>query len=220
MLKDEDLISFDQFEAAIFDLDGTLVHSEHVWDQAKREILASYGITPSQSLLDKHVGRGLNGFLDDVFEQSLSGEEYDEVRNKIGARADVLLPELSLPVEGAAEYLSALHVKGVRIAICSSSPERHIQSAIDRLSLQSQVELYVSGSDLPRGKPDPLPYQTTLQRLGLSASKACAFEDSAPGAESALAAGLTVFGIGVPIAGTEFPKRTIQVKCFRDLPLP
>lgn len=220
MLKDEDLISFDQFEAAIFDLDGTLLHSEHVWEQAKREILASYDITPSQSLIEKHVGRGLNGFLVDVFEQSLSDEEYEEVGNQIGARADVLLPELSLPVEGASEYLNALHAKGLRIAICSSSPERHIQSAIDKLSLQNQVELYVSGSDLPRGKPDPLPYQTTLQRLGLSASQACAFEDSSPGAESALAAGLTVFGIGVPVAGTKFPKRTIQVRCFRDLPLP
>ena len=55
-----------RYRAAIFDLDGTLVHSEHVWEKAKIEVTARYGKRPSRELLDAHVGRGLKDFLDEA----------------------------------------------------------------------------------------------------------------------------------------------------------
>jgi beta-phosphoglucomutase-like phosphatase (HAD superfamily) len=48
----------------------------------------------------------------------------------------------------------------------------------------------VLGEDLSRAKPDPLPYLEALRRLGVSADRAIAFEDSQPGAAAALAAGV------------------------------
>ncbi|WP_170381924.1 HAD family hydrolase [Ruegeria atlantica] len=195
---DDTSVDFSSFDAAIFDLDGTLVHSEHVWERAKREVLASYDIQVDPSLFHAHIGRGLKGFLDDAFGRSLNAQEHEEIGNKIGARADLLLPGHRTPVEGAADFLRSLHDSGVRIAICSSSPMRHIHSAIEFLSIQQQVELCVSGADLPRGKPDPLPYNETLRRLDVVAQRACAFEDSVSGIRSALSAELAVFEVVGP----------------------
>src|SRR5690606_24806420 len=166
------------YRAAIFDLDGTLVHSEHVWERAKIEVTARYGKQPSRALLDAHVGRGLRDFLDELFGYPLSPETRREIGDQIGAEADIWLERLREPVPGAGEWLRDLAEAGLRIAICSSSPRRHIASAVEMLGITELVEVVVSGAELPRGKPDPLPFLTTLDGLALPAHDAFAVEDS------------------------------------------
>ncbi len=201
MAIDQEIPDFSAFSAAIFDLDGTLVHSEHAWAEAKLTVLRRHGLSATQALLDAHVGRGLNGFLDDAFGRALGAREQVEIGNEIGAMADKLLPQMREPVAGAADVLCRLHDSGLRIAICSSSPRRHIASAMQMLEISGRVETVVSGADLPRGKPDPLPYSTTLSKLGVPPGAACAFEDSVAGVTSALSAGLSVLAIGPGCTG-------------------
>ena len=208
---------FRRFQAAIFDLDGTLVHSEHVWEMAKRKVVARYGFNPTQTLLDAHVGRGLDGFLDDVFGRPLTPFEQKDFGDQIGAIADALLPLMRTPVPGAADLLADLHKKGLRIAICSSSPRRHIISAIKMLGIENHIELLVSGAELQRGKPDPMPYQKTLEDLKLPGDSVCAFEDSVSGATSALAAGLTVFAIGNGCTLPSFDECSFRAEDFQTL---
>ena len=93
---------------------------------------------------------------------------------------------------------------GVTVAICSSSPRRHILAAVAQLGVQDHIAQIVSGADLPRGKPDPLPYLETLRLLDLPATAAFAVEDALPGVYSARDAGLSVVGIGPESARPEF----------------
>ncbi|MFZ1338573.1 MAG: HAD family phosphatase [Paracoccaceae bacterium] len=183
-------------QAAIFDLDGTLVQSESAWEEAKRGVLAAEGVTIAQADYDAFVGRGLRGFLAHVFGPGLPEDHRDALAARIGAEADVLLPQMRQPISGAASAVVELAEAGLRIAVCSSSPRRHILAALVQLNLADRISVIVSGADLPRGKPDPLPYMETLAQLGLNADQAFAVEDALPGAISAHAAGLTVIGIG------------------------
>lgn len=207
---------FNGFQAAVFDLDGTLVHSEHAWEAAKIEILAQYGLVPSRDVLEAHVGRGLAGFLDEVFDHPLSRDQRRKIGDQIGKAADVLLPKMREPVTGAAELLTILHDRGMRIAVCSSSPRRHIVSALAMLGVTDRIEVIVSGVGLSRGKPDPLPYTVTLSALDLSPQAACAFEDSLPGARSAFRAGVSVFAIGKGCTGSVFDFCHIRAENFFD----
>jgi HAD superfamily hydrolase (TIGR01509 family) len=184
------------YKAAIFDLDGTLVLSEPAWEEAKRRVLARIGLTVPQSVYDAFVGRGLRGFLNEVLGPDLSDERRTALADQIGAEADILLPQLRQPVPGATAAVLRLIGAGLGIAVCSSSPHRHIVAALDQLGLSDHIPTLVSGADLPRGKPDPLPYLKTLRRLNLSPDQAFAIEDALPGARSAHAAGLAVIGIG------------------------
>ncbi len=183
------------YKAAIFDLDGTLVVSEPAWEEAKRRVLAGLGIRTSQDTYDAFVGRGLRGFLNEVLGPDLSDARRTELANQIGAEADVLLPQLRQPVPGAAETVLRLVGAGLNVAVCSSSPRRHIVAALEQLGISDLIGVLVSGADLPRGKPDPLPYLETLRRLKLGPDAAFAVEDALPGARSAHAAGLMVIGI-------------------------
>ncbi|MCA0270942.1 MAG: HAD family phosphatase [Proteobacteria bacterium] len=189
-------MNLSRFRAAIFDLDGTLVHSEPAWEAAKRRVLGRLGVEVPQSTYDAFVGRGLRGFLTEVLGPDLTDSRRAELADEIGAEADVLLPVLRQPVPGAAQSVIRLAESGLRIAVCSSSPRRHIHAALDQLGLADRAGVIVSGADLPRGKPDPLPYLETLRLLDLGPAEAFAVEDALPGVISAHAAGLAVIGIG------------------------
>ena len=165
-----------RFKAAIFDLDGTLVLSEPAWEEAKRRVLAGIGVKVAQSTYDAFVGRGLRGFLTEVLGQGLTDSYRTDLASEIGAEADVLLPLLRQPIPGAAQSVIRLTEAGLRVAVCSSSPRRHIHAALDQLGLVDRVSMIVSGADLPRGKPDPLPYQETLRLLDLGPDEAFAVE--------------------------------------------
>lgn len=207
-----------RFKAAIFDLDGTLVHSEPAWEAAKRRVLDRLGIEVPQATYDAFVGRGLRGFLTEVIGTGLTDARRAELADEIGAEADVLLPLLRQPIAGAAQSVIRLADAGLRIAVCSSAPRRHILAALVQLELLDRVSAIVSGADLPRGKPDPLPYLETLRLLELGPDEAFAIEDALPGVISAHAAGLTVIGIGQHSLGPAFaPYCRFQVRNFQDL---
>ncbi len=192
------------YKAAIFDLDGTLVHSEPAWEEAKRRVLARLGIQIPQAVYDAFVGRGLRGFLTEVLGPDLSDERRTVLANQIGAEADVLLPLLRQPLPGAARSVIRLAEAGLRLAVCSSSPRRHILAALEQLELTDRIAVIVSGADLPRGKPDPLPYLETLRLLALDPAEAFAVEDALPGVISAHASGLDIIGIGRTCVNLDF----------------
>jgi HAD superfamily hydrolase (TIGR01509 family) len=189
-------VKLKRYRAAIFDLDGTLVHSEPAWEAAKRRVMGGLGVEVPQTTYDAFVGRGLRGFLTEVLGHDLTDAHRTDLANKIGAEADVLLPLLRQPVPGAAQSVIRLAEAGLRIAVCSSSPRRHIHAALSQLGLVDRVGTIVSGADLPRGKPDPLPYLEALRLMDLAPVDAFAVEDALPGVISAHAAGIDVIGIG------------------------
>lgn len=208
-----------RFSAAIFDLDGTLVHSEHVWERAKIEVTARYGRRPTRALLDAHVGRGLKDFLDELFGMPLTPEMRRAIGDQIGAEADLWLDRLREPIPGARDWLVGHAEAGRRIAVCSSSPRRHIDGALEMLGLRDIVELAVSGAELPVGKPDPLPFMTTLTGLGLAARDAFAVEDSVAGARSAAGAGLFTIAVGPGCTGPAYDFCPLRAESFADLTL-
>lgn len=211
------MLDLRHFKAAIFDLDGTLIHSEPAWEASKIDVLDEYGIVPSRALLDAYCGRGIRDFLNEAFGRSLTAEETEEIGNKIGARADILLPQMRSQISGASDLLCNLHDFGLKIAICSSSPRRHIVDAIDMLGIANRISALVSGAELPRGKPDPLPYLTTLELLEVEATSTCAFEDSHPGVSSATAAGLAVFAVGTGCSHKDFAQCLYRSETFEEI---
>ena len=109
-----------RYRAAIFDLDGTLVHSEPAWEAAKRRVLGRLGVEVPQATYDAFVGRGLRGFLTEVLGSDLTDARRTNLANEIGAEADILLPLLRQPIPGAASSVNRLIDAGLQIAVCSS----------------------------------------------------------------------------------------------------
>jgi sugar-phosphatase len=205
---------FTRFSAAVFDLDGTLVHSEPAWQRAKRQVAEAHGLAVSAATLDAFVGRSLADFVAEILGARVGPEARARAAAEIERIAALELSRTARPVPMAAEFARSLHAAGLRLAVCSSSPRHLIGTALRGLGLEAEVGVVVSAADLPRGKPDALPYRATLEGLGLEAAQVCAFEDSLPGARSAVEAGLWTAAIGPDCTGPAFGFCQLQAPSF------
>ena len=182
-------------EAAIFDMDGTLVESEHIWAEAKQDIAQCAGKNITDDELKQYIGRGLNDFIDEVLEPTTL-KQRTELNQKI--KENVLKDygyKIRL-IDGAVDILNAFSSAGIRIAICSSGPLQAIENSLLALNVTELVEVIVSGETLSMNKPNPLPYLHTLEKLDVEARNAIVFEDTISGLKSATAAGITTIVVG------------------------
>ena len=205
------------FRAAIFYLDGTLVESEPAWELAKTRVATRHGRIAAPEVLAAHVGRGLDAFVHEVFGPVLTTDSHAAVSAEILAEAAHLLPKMRAPIEGAVEMVHVLHQRGLRLAICSSSSRHHIDDALALLGLTDEFEVIVSAADLPRGKPDPLPFQTAVDALRLNPSQVFAVEDSWPGVQSAVSAGLYTVAVGQGCTHPKFGICQIRAENYATL---
>ncbi len=181
-------------KALIFDMDGTLVHSDPVHLRAFSEILRPEGVT-----IDEHVYRStIIGRTNEAIFASLlphrSMEEHLAFADEKEATFRRLALELK-PLDGLIELLDWADERGIRIALVTNAPRLNAEHMLDVLGLTERFPVQITIDQVERGKPDPLPYLTALERLGVHAGEAIAFEDSPSGMKAAKAAGLFSFGV-------------------------
>ena len=210
------LVDLARFDAAVFDLDGTLVDSEPAWEKAKRIVADRHGRPITQAQMDASVGRSMDEMVATVFAPA-TPEAARAIEMEIFAEGETWLGDLRQPIPGAADFLRDLHGRGLRIALCSSAPEYLIRDALAQLQVLDLVEVIVSADPLPRRKPDPYPYQLTAEKLGLPPARLIGFEDALPGAQSAKGAGLFTAAIGPAATGAEFAFCDLQAADYPDL---
>ena len=196
-------INLTRFRAAIFDLDGTLVDSEPAWEAAKHAVAARHGRQITEAQILASVGRSMDELVAQVFAPA-TPEAARAIEEEVFAAVDTWMPSLRRPIPGAADFLRELHGRGLRIALCSSSPERLIRDALEQIGVLDVVEVIVSADPLPRRKPDPMPYEATVKTLGLPPEAVIVFEDAIAGVRSAKGAELFTAGIGPEVAAPEF----------------
>lgn len=189
-------------EAVVLDFDGLIIDSEVAVAAAWSEVFEREGFVLPQDLWRSMVGtRENDGVLWDELER-LSGRRLaraagDSERRRRGVELSAALPALP----GVEAVLRSARVHGVRIGLASSSSRWWVEGHLDRLALSHYFDAVCTREDAKRSKPFPDIYRTVLERLGVDARSALAFEDSSPGVTAAKAAGLTV--VAVPGSYTE-----------------
>ena len=104
---------------------------------------------------------------------------------------DRLLTDPRADERQLAEAVWDLHCAGIRVAVVTGGHWAGVNRRIRELLGDGAVEVLVTGDEVNRPKPDPEAYQHALWQLGIRAADAMAVEESTPGLQAALAAGLT-----------------------------
>jgi HAD superfamily hydrolase (TIGR01509 family) len=179
----------------IFDMDGVLVDSEQVWDQARRDVVAAHGGTWKDSATRDMLGMSSKEWSVYVVEQ-LGTPLTPEQVNAAVVEAMLRGYERHLPLlpgaREAIERLGARHTLG----LASSSNRPVIDLVLETMGVSERFAATVSSEEVARGKPAPDVYLEALRRLG--SSEGVAIEDSENGIKSAHAAGLRVIAIPNP----------------------
>lgn len=189
-------------KALIFDMDGTLVHSDPVHLQAFVEVLSPEGVT-----VDEHVYRStIIGRTNESIFASLLPHRTTEEHVAFADEKEAAFRRLALdlkPLDGLFDLLDWAKERGIKVALVTNAPRLNADHMLDVLSLTKRFPVQITIDQVARGKPDPLPYLTALERLGVRADEAVAFEDSPSGMKAAKAAGLFSFGVLTGLSAQE-----------------
>jgi HAD superfamily hydrolase (TIGR01509 family) len=181
-----------QVEAVVFDMDGVLVDTEHLWDEVREELTAEWGgrYTPeAQQAMMGMSSHEWSRYLHEV----VGLREPPDVINAEVVRRMLARYETELPVvPGALEAVRRLASAGYRLAVASSSNRELIDAVLHELELTERFEVTVSSEEVARGKPAPDVYLEAASRLGVEPERCAAVEDSASGIRAAHAAGMRV----------------------------
>ena len=183
------------FSAAIFDLDGTLLDSLGVWSDIDRVFLAKRGIvlTPDYTAAVSTMSFSeaavytisRYGFRDTPEEISAEWEHMveDEYAHRI-----TLKPF-------AREYLELLHSRGVKMGVATALSERLYRPALENNGITPYFSAYASVFEAARGKGFPDVYLLAAKRLGVLPTECAVFEDVLPGIRGARAAGMETIAV-------------------------
>ncbi|MBD1914123.1 MULTISPECIES: HAD-IA family hydrolase [unclassified Leptolyngbya] len=204
-------------KALLFDLDGTLTHSDPVHYVTWQAILQDHGIAMDEGFYNTHI----SGRLNDQILQDLLPHLNATERQKLSNLKEATFRERARnlqPLAGSSQVIEWMQAQDLGRAIVTNAPRENAHFMLQVLGWIDLFPIVVLAEELPRGKPDPLPYQTALQRVGVAPEEALVFEDSPSGIKSAVAAGIATVAIasGHPADYLETLNPTLVIPDFTD----
>jgi HAD superfamily hydrolase (TIGR01509 family) len=181
-------------KALIFDVDGTLSDTDPVHLKAFEAYLAPHGISVDEAFYRTRIsGRTNAAIFADIF-PGRDPAELDRFGDEKEALYRSMAPDLP-PLDGLAPLLDWAEARGLKLGVVTNGPRLNLEHALEALGIRERIGVHLAREDVARGKPDPLPYLTALDRLGVTAAEAVVFEDSPAGVRAAKAAGIFTFGL-------------------------
>lgn len=180
----------------VFDLDGVLVDSEHLWEQSWTEFAAAAAYAWTAADTAACQGMSTPEWSTYVAERTRrpAGACADGVVDRVAGHYRAGHVEL---LAGAREMVAEVAAR-VPVGLASSAPRRIIDTVLDTMGLRAAFTVTVSSEEVPRGKPSPDVYAAAARRLDLDPARSFAVDDTSNGVRSAAAAGLGVIAVPGP----------------------
>jgi len=181
--------------AVLWDMDGTLVDSEHYWSISQNRLAQQYGATWTEEDEKGVIGSSLYDSSDLI--KRKFGIEDRSVQEIIDHLTDEVIEQLRqvLPWRpGALELLLDLKQAGIKTALVTMSMRRMALAVAESIPFAA-FDVVIAGDDVKYGKPHPEPYLKAAKSLGVDPADCIAFEDSMTGLNSAAAAGTHAIGV-------------------------
>lgn len=182
-------------QAIIFDMDGLLVDTEPVWEEAETATLSAYNVVVEPAVRSRLIGLRNDEFLGSIREIYNIKASLQTLHDEVLERMMDLIPRKAKPMPGVSEILTYVAELDLPTAIASSSPKVVIEAVVTTHGWEEFLPVRCSAEHLPKGKPAPDVYLEAAKALNISPTVCLALEDSPNGARAAIAAGMTCFAV-------------------------
>jgi HAD superfamily hydrolase (TIGR01509 family) len=182
--------------ALLFDLDGTLVDTDHLHHAAFAAILGERG---RELPLDEYRSNIMGHPNAAILERYFPGEDAAVLDRKEAMFRDSLAASVE-PVPGIHALLDWAEANGAGCAVVTNAPRDNAVAMLAAASLAHRLPTVVIGDECAAAKPDPAPYRAAMAALGVTPSRSIAFEDSRSGLRAARGSGAHVFGLATGLA--------------------
>lgn len=183
-----------QPQAILFDMDGTIVDTEPLWEAAEAQVLAEMGTAMTAEMRGQMLGSTLprmvallRSFATSPLDEATVGDHVEQ------AVIDGLDEQLPWKV-GLVELLQWAHAHSIPTAVVTATRRRVASRVLAHVPVSLGFTDAVYGDDVENGKPSPEGYLKAAELLGVDIRQCLIVEDSPVGLEAARASG------GVPVA--------------------
>ncbi|WP_165700803.1 HAD family hydrolase [Alienimonas californiensis] len=181
--------------AVAFDLDGTLINSEDVFEKAGNDLLARRGHehTPEVRglMLGKRADEAFTALINHLGLTETADELIVELGDLFRGHAEGLLGLMP----GALPLLDRVAAEGLPTAVCTSSDRAYLRETLTRFDLLERFDVLLGAEDVTRGKPNPEIYLAAAERLGVPIAEMLVLEDSETGCAAGVASGAVTVAV-------------------------
>jgi mannitol-1-/sugar-/sorbitol-6-/2-deoxyglucose-6-phosphatase len=197
--RNEGMSSTRLIQAAIFDMDGTLIDSEPSWRRAEIDVFGALGVPLTEEMCLETLGQRSDQVVAHWYGRfPWSGKRPQDVEQELLEVGQERIVAEGRPMPGVIEALEACSRAGLVLGLASSSPYVLIDAVVDKLGIRRYFRALHSAETEAHSKPHPAVFVGAAARLGFSPDDCLAFEDSLPGVRSARAAGMIVIAVPPP----------------------
>jgi HAD superfamily hydrolase (TIGR01509 family) len=192
------------YDLVIFDCDGVLVDSERLTVHEEARMLTELGWpVTADEVVGLFMGLSLATELEMVADR-LGPAAAEKFEQDLVPRLTAIFDAELTPVDGIPALLDALAQKGVPTCVASSGLPDGIRRKLDRTGLREHFgDRISSASEVEHGKPAPDLFLLAAGRMGVTPARAAVVEDSVPGVQAGVAAGMAVYGFAGGLARAE-----------------
>lgn len=184
-----------RFEAAVFDMDGTILDSMTRWRSTHWEFLDARGLPMPEEMAGREI----------LFSSSKAARIFIE-KYGLTMTVDEIICEYEYRMSrhygvdiglkpGARRLLDALQARRTPMCVATLTPQKIAENALRKQALTDYFEFICCSADTGLKKGDPAFFRLMADRLGCTAEKVCVFEDSIYAMKAARAAGCAVCAI-------------------------
>ena len=208
--------------AVLFDMDGTLIDTEKLWDVALRDLAEQLGGVLTPEARARIIGTSAAETME-IFRVALNRPDLDadEGNAFLTARMIELYAAGAPWRPGAPELIDTVRAAGLRTALVTNTNRELVDVVLGSLGLE-RFDVVICGDEVANPKPHPEPYRTAAARLGADPAACVAIEDSPTGLASARGAGCAVIAIpnDLPLSPDDLVGVTVRTSLLEvDLPL-
>lgn len=181
-------------EAVIFDMDGVIVDSERLWDDAREELVREtggrWGANAQRAMMGMS-SKQWSVYVRDELQVPLSAQEIND--RVVGRLVELYREEFPL-IDGAPEAVREAAERWP-LAIASSSNRELIDLVVELAGIADAFRATVSSEEAGLGKPEPDVFLEAARRLEVEPAECVVIEDSGNGIRAGIAAGMRVIGV-------------------------
>lgn len=204
----------------IFDMDGLMFDTEKLAYQAWQMTADYYGFSFERALFEQFIGITNQDIVRKMADYYGPNQPVQEWRSYMRLKKHKLeysfIRGPHFKKEGLDELLSFLQSQDIKIAVASSSASEVIHRFLTVSNTLAFIDLYVSGEEVPNGKPSPDIFLEVCTRLKVKPEEALVLEDSPAGIQAAYLAGIPAFFIPDFVKETAIIRK-LKPKIFENL---
>ncbi len=177
-----------EYQAFLYDCDGTLADNMMAHKLAYKEVAANYGVGLDLNMVDEFAGMPTAIFAREITKRYGVPLPDTFASEKSQIFIDKYI-EQTQPISYVSEHLKN-HVGKVKIAVVSGGSRKTVTKTLTVLGLIDLIDVMVCAGETPKGKPAPDPFLAAAEALGVDPKKCIVFEDAELGVQGAIAAGM------------------------------